>query len=152
GKFVKTESADLIEMIGAKRSAYAESVAELPSYGQSMWGPIAAGEPYKRVQDLENKILSDAKVNAPLPIDIAAWRDAYDKLFDQLRTFDLDFGATITTNATPVAYGIIGRLAAAAILGLLAVLASILLSIRIGRSLIRRLTGLRHDAQNLADV
>ncbi|WP_432979036.1 sensor histidine kinase [Dactylosporangium sp. CA-233914] len=152
GKFQKTESADLIATIGAKRNTYAEAVVELPAGGQTLWGPIVASDSYKRLQDLENKILSDARAGVALPVDINAWRDAYDGLAAQLRDFDLRFGEVIVADAGPVATGIILRLVGAGVLGLIAVVLSILLSIRIGRSLIRRLVGLRQDAQDLADV
>ncbi|UWP81626.1 sensor histidine kinase [Dactylosporangium fulvum] len=152
GKFIKAESADLIAMIGAKRSAYAGAAEDLPAAGRKIWDNIVAGDAYKRVQDLEDRIFAEARANAPLPIDIAVWRDAYDKLAEQLRAFDLEFGEQIITEAEPVAVGIMLRLAAAAVLGLLAVAVSIVLSVRIGRSLIRRLTKLRQDAQGLADV
>ncbi|MGI5236548.1 sensor histidine kinase [Dactylosporangium sp. CA-139066] len=152
GKFQKTESADLIATIGTKRDLYASAVVELPADGVTLWQPIAASDSYRRVQELENKIMSDARAGVALPIDVNAWRDAYDKLFEQLRDFDLRFGEVIVANAGPVGTAIVLRVVAAGILGLIAVLVSILLSIRIGRSLIRRLVGLRQDAQNLADV
>ncbi|MEU7872670.1 nitrate- and nitrite sensing domain-containing protein [Dactylosporangium sp. NPDC049140] len=152
GRFQNTESSDLIATIGAKRNVYADATYDLPSSGQEIWDPIVTSDSYKRVQDLENKILSDARPGAGLPIDIAAWRDAYDKLFAQLRNFDLRFGDVIVADAGPVATGILLRVVGAGVLGLLAVVLSILLSIRIGRSIIRRLVGLRQDAQDLADV
>ncbi|MFG2040748.1 nitrate- and nitrite sensing domain-containing protein [Dactylosporangium sp. NPDC048998] len=152
GKFQKTESADLIAVIGAKRNAYAEAVVELPAEGREIWDPIAASDSYRRVQEFENKIMSDARPNAALPIDVSAWREAYDKLVEQLRYLDLRFGEVIVANAGPVGTAIVLRVVAAGVLGLIAVLVSILLSIRIGRSLVRRLVGLRQEAQDLADV
>jgi signal transduction histidine kinase len=118
----------------------------------SLWQPIAASDSYRRVQELENKIMSDARAGVALPIDVNTWREAYDKLFEQLRDFDLRFGEVIVADAGPVGTSIVLRVVAAGVLGLIAVLVSILLSIRIGRSLIRRLVGLRQDAQSLADV
>nr|BFE65464.1 hypothetical protein GCM10020063_099900 [Dactylosporangium thailandense] len=152
GKFQKTESSDLIATIGAKRNVYADATYDLPKGGQAIWNPIVTSDSYKRVQDLENKIMSDARAGAGLPIDINAWRDAYDNLVAQLRNFDLRFGEVIVADAGPVATGILLRVIGAGVLGLIAVVLSILLSIRIGRSLIRRLVGLRQDAQDLADV
>jgi signal transduction histidine kinase len=151
GKFVRTESADLVAMIGAKRNAYAEQSAELPEAVQQTYRNIQAGEPHKKLIEFENKILAEARPNAAIPVDITAWRDAYDKLAEQLRQLDLQYGDTILERAEPVAVGIVVRLVLAAVLGLLAIAISVVLSIRIGRSLINRLTGLRQDAQSLAD-
>ncbi|WP_432831060.1 nitrate- and nitrite sensing domain-containing protein [Dactylosporangium sp. CA-092794] len=152
GRFVGTESSDLIALIGAKRDVYADAVVDLRDQGRQLWDPIAAGDAYQRVQSLENKIMSDAKPGGPLPFDVGAWRLAYDDLVQQLRYFDLRFGEVIVQNAGPVGTAILLRVVGAGVLGLVAVLVSILLSIRIGRSLIRRLVGLRQDAQHLADV
>ncbi|MEV4515088.1 nitrate- and nitrite sensing domain-containing protein [Dactylosporangium sp. NPDC049525] len=151
GKFIRTEAADLIAMIGAKRNAYAEQSAELPEAVQQTYRDIVAGEPHKRLTDFENRIISEGRSNAAVPVDITAWRDAYDKLAEQLRKLDLQFGDTILVRAEPVGVAIVVRLVLAAVLGLLAIAVSIVLSIRIGRSLINRLTGLRQDAQILAD-
>ncbi|WP_433051264.1 sensor histidine kinase [Dactylosporangium sp. CS-033363] len=152
GKFQKNESSDLVAVIGAKRNVYADATYGLPDSGRALWDPIAASASYKQVQDLENKIMSDARPGGLLPIDINVWRDAYDKLVAQLRDFDLRFGEVIVADAGPVGTAIVLRTIGAGVLGLIAVVISILLSIRIGRSLIRRLVGLRQDAQDLADV
>ncbi|MFI5916581.1 nitrate- and nitrite sensing domain-containing protein [Dactylosporangium sp. NPDC051541] len=151
GKFQKTENADLVAVIGARRQLYADATYDLPAGGRALWDPIVASDSYKRVLDLENKIMADGRPGGTLPVDVTAWRDAYDKLFAQLRSFDLGFGEVIVANAGPVAAGILLRVIGAGVLGLIAVVVSILLSIRIGRSLIRRLVGLRQDAQDLAD-
>ena len=151
GKFIRTESADLVAMIGAKRNAYAEQSAELPQAVQQTYRDILAGEPHKKLTDFENRIISEGRPNAAVPVDIAAWRDAYEKLAEQLRKLDLQFGDTILERAEPVGLAIVVRLVLAAVLGLLAIAVSVVLSIRIGRSLINRLTGLRQAAQDLAD-
>ncbi|GAA3450480.1 sensor histidine kinase [Dactylosporangium matsuzakiense] len=151
GKFQKTENADLVAVIGARRQLYADATYALPEGGKALWDPIVASDSYKRVLDLENKIMADGRPGGTLPVDVNAWRDAYDKLFAQLRSFDLGFGEVIVASAGPVAAGILIRVIGAGVLGLIAVVVSILLSIRIGRSLIRRLVGLRQDAQDLAD-
>ncbi len=151
GKFIRTEAADLIAMIGAKRNAYAEQSAELPEAVLQTYRNIVAGEAHRKLIDFENKIISEARPNVAIPVDITAWRDAYDKLAEQLRQLDLQYGDTILKRAEPVAVGIVVRLVLAAVLGLLAIAISVVLSIRIGRSLINRLTGLRQDAQTLAD-
>lgn len=151
GKFIRTEAADLVAMIGAKRNAYAEQSAELPETVQLTYRNIVAGEPHKKLTEFENKIIAEARPNAAVPLDITAWRDAYDKLAEQLRQLDLQYGDAILERAEPVAVGIVVRLVLAAVLGLLAIAISVVLSIRIGRSLINRLTGLRQDAQTLAD-
>lgn len=151
GKFVRTEAADLIAAIGAKRSEYAEQSAELPEAVQRTYRDIVAGDAHRKLTDFENKIISEARPNAAVPVDIAVWREAYDKLAEQLRQLDLQYGDTILVRAEPLAVNIIVRLVLAAVLGLLAIAVSVVLSVRIGRSLINRLTGLRQDAQALAD-
>ncbi|MEV6927248.1 nitrate- and nitrite sensing domain-containing protein [Dactylosporangium sp. NPDC051485] len=152
GKFQLAEHADLIALIGAKRDVYANAIPDLPAEGMQIWTPIAASDSYKKIAELENKVMSDARAGAALPFDVNVWRDAYDKLVDQLRNLDLRFGEIIVAEAGPIATAIVLRMVGAGVLGLGAVLISILLSIRIGRSLIRRLVNLRQAAQDLADV
>ncbi|MGI5181162.1 sensor histidine kinase [Dactylosporangium sp. CA-152071] len=151
GKFIRTEAADLIAAIGAKRAEYAEQSAELPETVQRVYRDIVAGDAHKKLTAFEDKIIAEARPNVAIPVDIAVWRDAYDKLAEQLRQLDLQYGDTILERAEPVGVAIIVRLVLAAVLGLLAIAISVVLSIRIGRSLINRLTGLRQDAQILAD-
>ena len=151
GKFVRSEHTELIQTIGAQRFLYAEASAELPAADAAEYQALVEGAAHTQLRVMEERIIADARPNAPVPIDIDVWRSAYDTYVTELRELDLRVGEGIVARARPIGISIFVRLGIAALFGLLAVAVSIVLSIRIGRSLIRRLTGLRQDAQSLAD-
>jgi signal transduction histidine kinase len=151
GKVQAGEPARLTQIIGAQRELFAAAAPELNATDRQAYDQVAKGEPVIRLHALEDKLASDMRVGSLLPIDIGAWHNTYDTVTAQLNVFVLTAADGIVARATPVATGIFLRLGIAAVLGLLTFLGSAALSIRVGRSLIRRLTGLREAAQALAD-
>jgi len=67
-----------------------------------------------------------------------------------LRTFEVQAGADLADEATPVAVNVLIRLGAAGLLGLIALAVSLIVSIRVGRSLVGRLRRLRAEALEMA--
>ncbi|GHH72308.1 hypothetical protein GCM10017673_27180 [Streptosporangium violaceochromogenes] len=87
-----------------------------------------------------------------LPPEAQRWKQATDGLattFDQLGAAA---STTLAERSQSVATGIMVRIAAAGGLGLIAVIASIAISVRFGRRLAGELAGLRSAALDLADV
>jgi signal transduction histidine kinase len=81
---------------------------------------------------------------------MATWSTAYEKVALELRDFELRASAGIVDRSGPAAMTIFGRMALAGLLGLIAFIVTLVAWIRIGRSLIKRLAGLRQAALELA--
>ncbi|MDH6133502.1 signal transduction histidine kinase [Kitasatospora sp. MAA4] len=81
-----------------------------------------------------------------------AWRYTADQTLDELAGVNTRLADAIGTRATAYAMGLVWRGAIAGLVGLLAIALSILISLRIGRGLVRELIGLRNAANELADT
>jgi signal transduction histidine kinase len=92
-----------------------------------------------------------AKPTVRLPASVAEWQSTITPLALSWKQAITEAGVALTKRAQPIADGIMFRLALAGGLGLLAVLASIILSILFIRNLSRELVSLQHAARDLAD-
>ncbi|TWE20580.1 sensor histidine kinase [Kitasatospora atroaurantiaca] len=78
------------------------------------------------------------------------WAVAADNVSRSLRTVEVNAGAAAAAQADPYALGLFTTSGAAVVLGLAAVIASLLISVQIGRGLVTELIGLRNSALELA--
>lgn len=150
GRFEPGEYQDLLQAVGAQRFQYAKAVAELPESGRVAYQKLIEGDDFVRLRAMEEKLLTEGRENAAPPINQGEWQLAYDSVHEQLRQFELGMADELAQRSRPVAIQVLLRLAVAGVLGFVAVLVAILISVRMGRSLIRRLTGLRAAALDLA--
>jgi signal transduction histidine kinase len=151
GKVSAVDLAQFGRLVGAQRFLFADAVPELREPDREAYQRVLEGDAAGRLRAMEDKIIVDARPNAALPVDIALWRSTYEPVSDELRAAETAAAEAVVRRGAPFGVDIAVRLTVAALLGLLAVSVSILLSVRIGRSLVRRLTGLREAAQNMAD-
>ncbi|MBN1172938.1 MAG: nitrate- and nitrite sensing domain-containing protein [Micromonosporaceae bacterium] len=150
GRLAGSEPGQLAGIIGTHRFLLTDAIAELPSERRSGYEEATASEAMTRLRGMENRLLSDARTGAPLPIDLATWQTAYDTVSAQLAQLDYAFAQSVLSRTRPVGVSIMVRLGLAAVLGLIAIAISIGVSVRVWRSLIGRLTKLEHSANALA--
>ncbi|MEJ3744653.1 nitrate- and nitrite sensing domain-containing protein [Actinomycetes bacterium KLBMP 9797] len=150
-KFAPGNHAQFVQIVGAHRYLYDVASAALPAADRAAYQRITEGEAYQRLRDLETQVVTRGRDGAAVPVSASAWQSAYEAVARQLRDVELATADAITDRAAPVATGVLTRMALAGLLGLAAIAVSLLLLLRVGRSLIRRLTGLRVSALDLAD-
>ncbi|WP_051966477.1 sensor histidine kinase [Kitasatospora mediocidica] len=85
-------------------------------------------------------------------ISTEAWQRTADQTLGELAAVNTRLADAIGTRATAYAMGLVWRGVIAGLVGLLAIVLSILISFRIGRGLVRELIGLRNAANELADA
>jgi hypothetical protein len=150
GTFAEAELSHAVQLIGAQRFLFAEAVSELHVTDRQDYQGLARTEPFVRLAELENTILTRGRSGATVPIEPAAWAAAYTGVTTQLHDFQLRMADRIVERAEPAALVIFGHIIVAGLLGLITVIVTIIASIRIGRSIIKRLAGLRQAALELA--
>ncbi|TVZ91913.1 signal transduction histidine kinase [Streptomyces sp. BK340] len=89
---------------------------------------------------------------APRGVTAQSWDSTAASVLDELGTLDDQVGDRFQDRTEPVAMNVIVQAAVAGVLGLLAVLVSVVLSVRVGRSLIRDLRQLRLEAHEASGV
>ncbi|WP_370026651.1 nitrate- and nitrite sensing domain-containing protein [Planotetraspora sp. GP83] len=107
---------------------------------------------FERFASLENHIIGRQAVGGVPAEDEEKWESAVEPLVMRLDAARAKASDALTASATSVAGGIMTRIAIAGGLGLIAIVATIVFSVRFGRRLVGDLADLRHAALDLADV
>ncbi|TDB98607.1 nitrate- and nitrite sensing domain-containing protein [Actinomadura sp. 7K534] len=150
GRFTPTEHAQFTQLVGTQRFLHDEAAAELPQEDRAQYDGVARSSEYVRLRGLEDRIVQ-SKTTGPIRITSQEWESSMLPVQKQLEQVVLDGGDRLLERAKPMGYGIILRLALAGGLGLLAVIASIVVSITTARALVRQLERLRAAAWELAE-
>jgi hypothetical protein len=150
GTLSATELGQIVQLIGAQRYLLGLVVPDLESDQRDAFTSLLAGAGLARLANLENAVISSAKAGAPPPVDANGWASAYRDAGSALQTFEAQAADTLVTRSSPAAAVIFTRIGIAGLLGLVTVIITIIATIRIGRSLIKRLAGLRQAALEMS--
>ncbi|MGI5164192.1 nitrate- and nitrite sensing domain-containing protein [Spirillospora sp. CA-253888] len=137
GRMTEEERFQLIELAGARRFLYDDAARSLSRDDFARYGAIVAGPESKRFQALEGRLTRWPATGGRPPVDIGAWHTATEALGWQLSGLSTGIRATTAQRAEDAAGTFLTRLALTGGLGLLAVLAAIVVAVRISRRLIR---------------
>lgn len=137
--------------VAARRTLTETAVADLPAAQRTAWRTLADSHPYTALGTAEDGILDAAPGTKPAGIaPQAAWSAAHARVQDGMRSIATDTGRVVAGRADPVTRGLLSPAGAAVLLGLSAVVASLVISVRIGRGLVIELVSLRNDALEIA--
>ncbi len=104
------------------------------------------------LREAEERFISGGAVNKPRNLTAAQWDEASSKVLDDLASMNTDAGDRYQRRIEPVAADVMIQAAGAGILGLFALIVSLVLSVRIGRDLVRDLSRLRKEAHEASGV
>ncbi|MBC9717471.1 sensor histidine kinase [Streptomyces sp. TRM66268-LWL] len=148
------EGARLQSFIGAvetRRTLLGSAVQDLRGEERDAWRELEKGSAYADVLAVEDKVLAaPSGAKAADAIDAGVWDKAYTEVQDELRGIETDAGQRAADRADPFARGVLTPAGAAVLLGLIAVAASLVISVRIGRALVVELVSLRNTALEIA--
>ncbi|MGV4982206.1 nitrate- and nitrite sensing domain-containing protein [Streptomyces sp. NRAIS3] len=137
--------------VAARRTLTEAAVADLPAAQRAAWRNLADSDSYTTLGAAEDKILAAGP--GAKPADAAAqtaWNAAHARVQDGMKGIATDTGRAVAGRADPVTRGLLSPAGAAVLLGLAAVAASLVISVRIGRGLVVELVSLRNDALEIA--
>ncbi|MFE7933003.1 nitrate- and nitrite sensing domain-containing protein [Streptomyces sp. NPDC057456] len=137
--------------VDTRRTLTESAVADLRGPERTAWQRLAAGSAYAALYAAEDKVLADgpgAKAIAAAPAGI--WDKAHARVQNGMRTIEADAGRGVADRADPFTRGLLTSAGAAVLLGLAAVVASLVISVRIGRGLVVELVSLRNGALEIA--
>lgn len=137
--------------VDTRRALTGSATADLRGPEHTAWRRLAAGSAYAALGASEDRVLArrpGAKAIAAAPE--GAWESAHARVQDGMRTIEANAGNDVAGRADPLTRGLLTAPGAAVLLGLAAVLASLVISVRIGRGLVVELVGLRNSALEIA--
>ncbi|MGY3848531.1 sensor histidine kinase [Streptomyces hydrogenans] len=134
-----------------RRTLLASATADLPPAGRSAWSRLADGADHARLTGAEDRVASAADGRpAAQAAPSADWDPALAAVRTGLAAVEDDARAASADDTGPFAGGILSPAGAAVVLGLAAVAASLVISVRIGRGLVVELVSLRNTALGIA--
>lgn len=138
--------------VDTRRVLTESAVADLRGSERAAWQDLAASGAYATVGTAEDKLLArgpdDHTIEAAAPR--TTWDGAHARVRDGMRAIEQAAGRGVADRADPFTRGVLTPAGAAVLFGLLAVAASLVISVRIGRGLVVELVSLRNSALEIA--
>ncbi|TQK50447.1 signal transduction histidine kinase [Streptomyces sp. SLBN-118] len=137
--------------VSTRRSLTESTVADLRGPERTAWRDLAAQSSYRQLEAAEDKVLvAPAGRTAAQIVPAETWDRARAAVGDGMRGIEDGARTSAADRADPVADGLLTPAGAAVLLGLVAVTASLVISVRIGRGLVVELISLRNSALKIA--
>ncbi|GIH73846.1 hypothetical protein Plo01_02750 [Planobispora longispora] len=152
GRLTEDERVRFTQIVGTRRFLLAQVADELPAADQDAYRRMAAGEHFTRLRAMEDLLIENPSAVPAGLIDARRWSADAQPAESKLAEAVLTAGNGVVERAGPVAAGVIVRLVLAGGLGLIAVIASVVLSITTARALVQQLEKLRGAAWELANT
>ncbi|WP_200214796.1 sensor histidine kinase [Micromonospora coerulea] len=149
GRFAEGEHDQVVQTINNQRFLAETAVADLPPPERAAYQRLTEGEAFVRLRALQDTLVRADGL--PAGLDLRAWESSQAAVQQGLREFELSGADGLAERSVPMAVRILVRLAAAGVLGLLAVVVCVLVALRVGRSLAGRLTNVRTAALEMAE-
>jgi len=173
GRLSFAEHVQFTKLVGTQRNLYGDVLPDLRPDDRALYQRITRTPEFTRLESLENRFTDNmpappkpragagtagttATAGTPVgakitPSTQVEWHTTVSSVLTRFRGLELASIEAANDRAKPIANGIILRVVLAGALGLVAVIASLILSLWVGRSVIRELTGLRRAALDLAN-
>ncbi|MEU9242022.1 nitrate- and nitrite sensing domain-containing protein [Streptomyces sp. NPDC048385] len=137
--------------VGTRRVLTDAAVTDLPGAQRAAWRRLADGADYTALSAAEDRILADSPGSKAVgAAPEATWDTRHARVQDGMRNIAADTARAVAGRADPFARGLLTPAGAAVLFGLLAVAASLVISVRIGRGLVVELVSLRNSALEIA--
>ncbi|MCZ0990260.1 nitrate- and nitrite sensing domain-containing protein [Streptomyces diastatochromogenes] len=151
GRLSHDETRDISDLVAQRTLLYDISLPLLPASERERYERFwknATTAPLRVAE--QTAIATDS--GTPHGVTAQSWDSTAASVLDKLGTLDDQVGDRFQDRTQPVAMGVIVQAAVAGVLGLVALLLSVVLSVRVGRSLIRDLRQLRLEAHEASGV
>ncbi|MFD3700982.1 nitrate- and nitrite sensing domain-containing protein [Streptomyces sp. NPDC058646] len=146
-----TDIRNVSDFSANRRLLYEFNLAILPAADRRRFEEYWAGSDTKALRDAEERFLSGGTSKNPR-ITAAQWDEAAAKVLDDLAVMGTAAGDRYQKRVEPVAMDVLVQAAVAGVLGFIALTVSLVLSVRIGRDLVRDLSRLRKEAHEASGV
>ncbi|MEU2117552.1 nitrate- and nitrite sensing domain-containing protein [Streptomyces sp. NPDC016459] len=151
GRFTEDRLRAFSGAVETRRTLTASATADLFASARAAWTRLTASEDHTRLTRAEDRIRTATPGReAAQTVTSADWDDTLAAVRSALTAIETDARAVAADRADPFAGGALSAGGAAVVLGLAAVAASLVISVRIGRGLVVELVSLRNTALGIA--
>jgi signal transduction histidine kinase len=149
--FSAADRQQFAELVGAHRTIYSQALPDLEPAYRAYFAKDINPQASAALAALENKVIADNHPGRVPPVSLPSWNLAMGAVSVGLSNASTQAATALTMQAQPAANGTFLRLYLVGGLGLLAIVVSVIISVWIGRGLVRQLAGLRRSALELAN-
>ncbi|WAL94244.1 nitrate- and nitrite sensing domain-containing protein [Streptomyces sp. Je 1-369] len=151
GRITKSEIRQATELRAQRGLLFEVNFAQLPEDDRARYERYWNGTETTQLRKAEQAIIESGP-GTPRVVTASHWDEAAGRVLKQLSESNMEATDRFQDRVEPAAVDVIVRVIAAGVLGLLALLVSLFLSVRIGRGLIRDLRRLRLEAHEASGV
>ncbi|MGW3120088.1 nitrate- and nitrite sensing domain-containing protein [Streptomyces sp. NPDC001107] len=151
GKLTREEVREVSDLVAQRTQLYDISLPVLPSAERARYDRFWKNAASAPLRSAEQSVI-DSGAGTPRSVSAKSWDADADSVLTQLAALDDQAGDRLQDREQPVAMNVIVKAAVAGVLGLVAVVLSLVVSARIGRTLIRDLRQLRLEAHEASGV
>ncbi|MFD5347770.1 nitrate- and nitrite sensing domain-containing protein, partial [Streptomyces anulatus] len=152
GRFTTSELRQISGLVAQRELLYEVSLENLPTAErrrvEQFWGSPDT-EPLRTAEDA---LIAAGPTKRPGAVDADRWEESAVPVLDRLAGDATEMGNRFQDRAEPAAYRVLAQAGIAGVLGFLALIISVFVSVRIGRELVRDLSRLRKDAHEVSGV
>ncbi|HEX4816719.1 MAG TPA: nitrate- and nitrite sensing domain-containing protein [Nonomuraea sp.] len=148
GRLTQPEAAAFTDYTASRRFLHARGVAGLDVATRRPYERVFASEPFQTYATMEARIV---RTGAP-PADPATWNETINRVAAELDRHGREATEALAARTVDAATSTVVKIAVAGGVGLIAVLASIVISVRFGRRLASELGALREAAVELSET
>ncbi|MFC5661156.1 nitrate- and nitrite sensing domain-containing protein, partial [Streptomyces nogalater] len=151
GRLTRDETREISDLVAQRTLLYDISLPLLPAAERARYERFWKNATTAPLRGAERTVVA-MDSGTPRGVTAESWDSAAATALDELGTLDDQASDRYQDRMRPVAVGVIAKAAVVGLLGLIALLVSVVLSIRIGRALIRDLRQLRLEAHEASGV
>ncbi|WP_411083620.1 nitrate- and nitrite sensing domain-containing protein [Streptomyces sp. cmx-18-6] len=152
GRFTTAELRQISGLAAQRELLYEVSLENLPAAERRRVEQFWSSPDAEPLRTAEDTLIAAGPVKRPGAVDIERWQEAASPVLDRLGNDSTEMGHRFQDRAEPAGYRVLAQAGVAGVLGFLALIVSIFVSVRIGRQLVRDLSRLRKDAHEVSGV
>ncbi|MFD5102248.1 nitrate- and nitrite sensing domain-containing protein [Streptomyces albidochromogenes] len=152
GQFDAPELREIAALAANRELLYDVNLDILPAAEREAFAGYWESPATEPLRTAEERLITAGATKDPRAVTAKSWNEAATGVLDHLAGEGKEAGDRYQEAVEPVALGVLVKAGAAGVLGFLALVVSLFLSVRIGRSLIRDLSRLRKEAHEISGV
>lgn len=140
------------DFVANRKLLYEFNLAILPAADREQFEQYWNNPESRALREAEERFLVQGATHSPRNVTAAQWDEATGKVLEDLAVMGTAAGDRYQKRVEPVAMDVLVQAALAGVLGFIALVVSLVLSVRIGRDLIRDLSRLRKEAHEVSGI
>ncbi|MFE0042127.1 sensor histidine kinase [Streptomyces albireticuli] len=140
------------DRVAERRILHSTNATLLPLADQNAFEDYWRGSTARALRAAEDAVILAGPGRPPHSVDARRWQAVAGPVLDDLARLGSEAGDRYTERVEPIAVGVLTKAAVAGVLGLVALVTSLVISFRVGRGLVRDLRALRKEAHEASGV